>query len=142
MFEQVERQVGDYVEWLRLLVEALGALVIAAGVVLVIAGLVRHLLSQLGAAFIGMACFLLLGPGYLSAGTAMVLAIVAMILCDAVHPPAVATALSFGLKAGDTSNLVLFCLALGITAVLLGLQRLTLWLVVRSARRDRHEEGR
>ena len=48
------------------------------------------LLSQLGAAFIGMACFLLLGPGYLSAGTAMVLAIVAMILCDAVHPPAVA----------------------------------------------------
>ena len=90
MFEQVERQVGDYVEWLRLLVEALGALVIAAGVVLVIAGLVRHLLSQLGAAFIGMACFLLLGPGYLSAGTAMVLAIVAMILCDAVHPPAAA----------------------------------------------------
>ena len=90
MFEQVERQVGDYVEWLRLLVEALGALVIAAGVVLVIAGLVRHLLSQLGAAFIGMACFLLLRPGYLSAGTAMVLAIVAMILCDAVHPPAVA----------------------------------------------------
>ena len=66
----------------------------------------------------------------------MVLAIVAMILCDAVHPPAVSTALSFGLKAGDTSNLALFCLALGITAVLLGLQKLTLWLVVRAARRD------
>lgn len=94
------------------------------------------LLSQLGAASIGMLSFLILGPGYVSAGTAMVLAIVAMILCDAVHPPAVATALSFGLKAGDTSNLALFCLALGITAVLLGLQKLTLWLVVRAARSD------
>ena len=52
MFEQVERQVGDYVEWLRLLVEALGALVIAAGVVLVIAGLVRHLLAERGNSFI------------------------------------------------------------------------------------------
>lgn len=51
MFEQVERQVRDYVEWLRLLVEALGALVIAAGVVLVIVGLVRHLLSQRGTSF-------------------------------------------------------------------------------------------
>jgi len=52
MFEQVERQVRDYVEWLRLLVEALGALVIAAGVVLVIVGLVRHLFSQRGNSFI------------------------------------------------------------------------------------------
>lgn len=92
------------------------------------------LLSQLGAAVIGMLCFLILGPGYLSAGTAMVLTIVTMIVCDAVHPPAVATALGFGLKAGDTSNLALFCLALGITAVLLGLQRLTLWLVLRSTK--------
>ena len=94
------------------------------------------LLSQLGAAGIGMLSILVLGPGYVSAGTAMVLAIVAMILCDAVHPPAVATALSFGLKAGDTSNLALFCLALGITVVLLGLQKLTLWLVLRAARQD------
>lgn len=100
------------------------------------------LLAQLGAAIIGMLSFLLLGPGYVSAGTAMVLATVAMILCDAVHPPAVATALSFGLKAGDTSNLALFCLALGITAVLLALQKLTLWLVVRSTRRERSQETR
>lgn len=101
------------------------------------------LLAQLGAAVIGMLSFLALGPGYVSAGTAMVLAIVAMIVSDAVHPPAVATALSFGMKAGDTSNLALFSLALGITAVLLGLQKLMLWLVVRSARRDgRRENGR
>jgi CBS-domain-containing membrane protein len=92
------------------------------------------LLSQLGAAVIGMLSFVLLGPGYASAGTAMVLAIVAMIMADAVHPPAVATALSFGLKAGDASNLVLFCLALGITLVLLALQKLMLYLVSRQSR--------
>jgi CBS-domain-containing membrane protein len=92
------------------------------------------LLSQLGAAVIGMLSFVLLGPGYASAGTAMVLAIVAMIMADAVHPPAVATALSFGLKAGDASNLVLFCLALGITLMLLALQKLMLYLVSRLSR--------
>lgn len=90
-------------------------------------------LSQLGAALIGMLAFIALGPGYVSAGTAMLLAIVAMIVFDAVHPPAVSTALGFGLKAGDTDNLVLFCLALGITVVLLGLQRLTMYLVTRGS---------
>ncbi|MFC4930280.1 DUF1622 domain-containing protein [Massilia sp. GCM10023247] len=51
MFDQVERQVREYVEWLRLLVEALGALIIAAGVVLVIVALVRHLLFERGNSF-------------------------------------------------------------------------------------------
>lgn len=51
MFEQVERQVRDYVEWLRLLVEALGALIIAAGVVLVVVALLRHLLFKRGNSF-------------------------------------------------------------------------------------------
>ena len=41
-----------YVEWLRLLVEALGALVIAAGVLLVILALVRHVLFERGGSFI------------------------------------------------------------------------------------------
>jgi CBS-domain-containing membrane protein len=93
------------------------------------------IISQLGAAVLGMLAFVLLGPGYLSAGTAMLCAIVAMIVLDAVHPPAVSTALSFGLKAGDTGNLALFCLALAITVVLLGLQRLTMYLVNRDTRR-------
>jgi CBS-domain-containing membrane protein len=92
------------------------------------------ILAQLGAALIGMLSYLVLGPGYVSAGVAMISAIVLMILLDAVHPPAVATALSFGLKAGEVSNLILFCLALGITVVLLGLQRLTQYLLVRSQR--------
>jgi uncharacterized membrane protein len=41
-FESIEANVQRGVEWLRLLVETLGALVIAAGVVMVIVGLVRH----------------------------------------------------------------------------------------------------
>ena len=52
MFEQIEGQVREYVEWLRLLVEGLGALVIAAGVVLVIVGLVRHVVSRRDDSFI------------------------------------------------------------------------------------------
>lgn len=42
MFGQVEEQIQYYVEWLRLLVETLGALIIAAGVVVVVVGLVRR----------------------------------------------------------------------------------------------------
>ena len=57
--------------------------------------------AQMGAAVIGLLSFLLLGPGYLSGGLAMVLAIMAMVMFDVMHPPAVSTALSFGLRAGD-----------------------------------------
>ncbi len=64
MFGHVEEQVQYYVEWLRLLVEALGALVIAAGVAGVIVGLVRHTLAGAGASFtpirLGFARFLTL----------------------------------------------------------------------------------
>lgn len=42
MFDQVEERVQSGVEWLRLLVETLGALVIAAGVVVAVAGLLRY----------------------------------------------------------------------------------------------------
>jgi uncharacterized membrane protein len=52
LFEQVEEQVRIYVEWLRLLVEALGALVIAAGVGIVIVALARHLLAERGGSFV------------------------------------------------------------------------------------------
>jgi CBS-domain-containing membrane protein len=90
-------------------------------------------LSQIGSAAIGLACYLMLGPGYLSGGTAMVLAIAAMIALDAMHPPAVSTALSFGLRAGDESNLGLFIMAVGITAILIVLQRAALWVLRRHA---------
>lgn len=45
MFEQAEQQVRTWVEWLRLLVESLGALVIAAGIVIVIVALARYILA-------------------------------------------------------------------------------------------------
>jgi uncharacterized membrane protein len=51
VFEAVEGQVRSSVEWLRLLVETLGALVIAAGVVVVIVGLLRHMLAGRGSSF-------------------------------------------------------------------------------------------
>ena len=61
----------------------------------------------------------------------MVITIALMILFDAVHPPAVATSLSFALRAGNENNLVLFGLAVGITATLVMLERLALWLLAR-----------
>ncbi len=51
MFHQIEEQVQAGVEWLRLLVETLGALVIAAGVAVAIVGLLRHVVAQHGAPF-------------------------------------------------------------------------------------------
>lgn len=86
-------------------------------------------ISQIMAATIGFATYLLLGSGYLSGGTAMTMTIVLMILLDVMHPPAVATSLSFALRAGNESNLVLFGLAVGITAMLVGLERVALWLL-------------
>ena len=63
----------------------------------------------------------------------MVVVIFLMILLDAVHPPAVSTALGFGFRTGPDSNLLLFALAVGMMVVLLGLQRLSLWLLARYA---------
>ena len=56
-----------------------------------------------------------------------------MILLDAVHPPAVATSLSFAFRAGNEKNLVVFGLAVAITAMLVVIERLTLWLLARSS---------
>lgn len=89
------------------------------------------LLAQLGSATLGLLCYQALGPGYLSGGVAMVLAISMMIMTDSMHPPAVSSALSFGLKSGDESKLLLFCMAVGIAAILVVIQRTALWLLRR-----------
>ena len=83
------------------------------------------------AALVGWALFVGLGPGYAAAGGAMVATIVLMIALDVVHPPAVATAMSFALRAGEASNLALFALALAITAALVVLQRAAVWTLAR-----------
>lgn len=85
--------------------------------------------SQMMAASLGWITYLVFGSGYLSGGIAMVVTIILMILLDTVHPPAVATALSFALRAGKESNLVLFGLAVGITIMLVLLQRVALWVL-------------
>lgn len=51
MFEHIEEQVRTGVEWLRLVVETLGALVIAAGVLVAVAGLVRNAITTRDAGF-------------------------------------------------------------------------------------------
>lgn len=81
------------------------------------------LIAQVAAAVFGWVLVALLGPGYAAAATAMVATIVTMIALDAVHPPAVSTALSFALGNGQTRAVVLFGLALGVTAALVFLQQ-------------------
>ena len=48
MFDAVQTQVQAGVEWLRLLVETMGALVIAAGALVALLGLVRHVIQRRG----------------------------------------------------------------------------------------------
>lgn len=89
-------------------------------------------LSQLSAATLGYGLHMLLGPGYASAGLALVLVIGFMILADAMHPPAVATALNFAFRAGTgEGNLLLFALAVGLVVVLVAMQRGTACLLAR-----------
>lgn len=91
-------------------------------------------LSQTMASILGWIAYSLLGPGYLSGGLAMVATILLMIVLDAVHPPAVSTALSFALRSDNEKNLVLFMLAVGITVALLGIERMSFWLLARGSR--------
>lgn len=87
------------------------------------------IISQILAATIGLVTYLFLGPGYIAGGIAMVVSIVLMILLDAVHPSAVATSISFAFRAGNESNWVLFGLAVGITTMLVVMERLALWFL-------------
>ncbi len=89
------------------------------------------LISQLMAAGLGFITYTTVGSGYLSGGLAMVITIVLMIVLDVVHPPAVATSLSFALRSGNESNLLLFGLAVGITATLVMLEKVSLWVLTR-----------
>lgn len=92
------------------------------------------LIAQGTAATLGWALLAVLGPGYAAAALAMVAVITLMIAVDAVHPPAVSTALSFALGASAARPLALFGLALGVTAWLVLLQRAAARLLARLAR--------
>jgi hypothetical protein len=92
------------------------------------------------AAGVGWLMWLLLGGGFAAAATAIPLAIVLMILLEAVyppaavHPPVVATALAFAIRVDPTANIVLFAIAVGITALLVALKRAVSWLIRSNSR--------
>ena len=88
--------------------------------------------AQGAAALLGTVAIVGLGPGYPAAALAMVLTIVVTVALDRVHPPAVSTALGFGFRTGPESNLALFAVALGLIAVLVVLQRASIWLLGRA----------
>lgn len=91
-------------------------------------------ISQLGAALLGYGFHAWLGPGYSSAALALLSIIALMVATNAMHPPAVATALNFAFRAGSgEGNLALFGLAVGLVLVLLAVQRGSAYLVRRFA---------
>lgn len=94
-------------------------------------------LSQLSAAVVGAAACAGLGDGYAAAGISMVAIISLMLLLDMMHPPAVSTALSFGIRSSDVDVLAMFGLAVGMIAALVILQKLMIWLLYRLLTRSR-----
>ncbi len=92
--------------------------------------------AHLAGATLGIGAALLLGPGYTAGAVAMTLTIVALILLDAVHPPAISTALGFAVLPKEHDVVGVFLLALGLVTALVLLQRIALAildLVTRSA---------
>ena len=88
-------------------------------------------IAHLIAAPLGLLTSWIFGHGYLAAGSAMIGAILLMILFDVTHPPAIATALSFALRSDAGDQIALFALALLLVVALALLQRAILWLIVR-----------
>ncbi|HVE72025.1 MAG TPA: HPP family protein [Thermoanaerobaculia bacterium] len=91
-------------------------------------------ISQCGAAVLGFIAFAVIGPSYAAGASAMVAAIARIIVVDAVHPPAVATALAFAFRTGDERNLVLFALAVALVVVLVLTEAATLAVLARLRR--------
>ena len=88
-------------------------------------------LAQGLAALIGFGANWWLGPGYFAAGVAMVVTIIAIIVADAMHPPAVSTALTFAFRASAVSSLSLFGLSMVLIILLVVPQRASVWLLRR-----------
>jgi CBS-domain-containing membrane protein len=89
------------------------------------------------AAGAGLTTYLGFGPGYLAAGSAMVITVFVMLLLDAIHPPAIASSLTFAFRAGAEETIILFGLALSLIVVLVIIQRFTVRLLARfTARRS------
>ena len=89
------------------------------------------MIAQLSASIIGYIIYVLAGPGYAPAAISMILAIAVMIVAKAMHPPAVSTALIFAFQYKEVDVLMMFFLAVLLLAILIVLQRVSLWLIKR-----------
>lgn len=89
------------------------------------------LIAQTAAAIVGYLVYLLAGPGYLSAALSMIAIVLLMIFTKTMHPPAVASALTFAFQDNKPDTLALFLFALLLLVLLIILQRTSLWLIRR-----------
>lgn len=87
--------------------------------------------SQMLAVGLGWGAYTVFGGGYLATTVALAGTIFGMVAMDLVHPPSASTAMSFALRSGAISNVALFTLAIGITVVLIVLQRAATWSLIR-----------
>jgi len=81
------------------------------------------LIAQGSAALLGFASVSVLGTGFLAAGVTMVLTLAIIITLDAIHPPAMSTALSFAFRRNSLKTLVIFGLAMLVITFLVVLQK-------------------
>jgi len=83
--------------------------------------------AHLAGVALGVGAAALLGPGYLAGATAMVATIVALVLLNTVHPPAISTALGFAFFERKEQSAGLFLVALAMLVTLVILQRAAGW---------------
>ena len=89
-------------------------------------------IAQISAAVIGYLTFIVVGAGYVAASISMIIAIAVMIMANAMHPPAVSTALTFAFQPSKNNILLLFLFAVLLLVILIILQRISLWIIKRS----------
>jgi len=96
--------------------------------------------AHLAGVALGVGAAALLGPGYLAGATAMVTTIVALVLLNTVHPPAISTALGFAFFERKEQAVGLFLVALAMVVALVVAQRAASWAAQRFAESegDRH----
>lgn len=87
--------------------------------------------SHLIAVALGVGAAALFGAGYTASALAMVGTILATVLLNLVHPPAISTALGFAFAAGQGGAVGLFVVALGMVAALVLMQRVAVRAVHR-----------
>jgi len=93
-------------------------------------------IAQMSAAFIGFVMYILVGPGYLSAAISMIVSIIVMIITGAMHPPAVSSALIFAFEYTRVNTLLMFFMAVVLLVLLIGMQRLSIWIIRRGEKQS------